>query len=210
MSYAVELNGFRCHASSFSQSSKGAWTAEVTVDDEVTIVDGARVTLALGDLTLVGFARRGGAANGIARYLLSAAGGGWSKVLPARSYRSDAGVRPITVLSDVARECGETLFGALPTTSLGPAFVRLEQPAIRTLRQVAGDAFFVDDLGRMQLGARAASTFSGEVLDVDLAERSALIATDSPARVRPGCTVPGLGLVERVELGSTVMVWGAP
>lgn len=212
MSFDVSINGFRCHEFAISQARTGAWTSDVTLDDEATIADGAKVTLVVGDLSLVGFARRGGAANGVAHYLLSAGGGGWSKVLPARAYRSDAGVRPLTVLSDLTRECGETIFGAIPTAPLGTAFARLEQPAIRTLRQVLGsDGFFVDDLGRVQIGARPASTFSGEVLDVQLAERSASIATDSPARVRPGCTVAGIGVVDRVEIsGGSITVWGAP
>jgi hypothetical protein len=194
--------------------ARGLWTGRFQLDGEVTLPIGSTATIAIGlGLSLSGTIVRGDAFAGTSRYLVRAGRGGWQKTITARGYRSDGGVKAATVLRDAAIDAGEVWAGALPATSLGPAWARFKAPAVRVVTELLGQAWYVDDDGRTQPHVRPESAFLGEVLRVEKAERIAEIATDTPEKVRPRCTVPGIGRVMAVFIEANpgkiaVRAWG--
>jgi hypothetical protein len=159
-----------------------------------------RVTLALADVSLTGTIVSGGVAEGKAAYRLVGGAGGWGRVLSAKGYTSDAGVKIATVVGDAAREAGETLAG-VPTTRLGSHYARLNGPASHVLHGIAPRGWHVDFAGVTQFGARAATTYAGDGTRtrIDTAGRVIEISTESLAGLVPGVSVDGAAPATDVE-----------
>jgi len=176
----------------------GVWWAEVSIDEEAELA--GRIPLNVADLALSGTVMSGGIGpKGRASYRLAGGAGGWGKSIAARSYANDAGLKAATVISDAASACGETLDAAtLPTTRLGPAFVREAAPAARVLEQVVPEAWYVGEDGTTRIGKRTATslTVPAAVSSVDRAVGAVALASDSIATIVPGITVEGLEAVD--------------
>lgn len=198
------LGGERIRRGRVHVPGVGVWLAEIEMEGAPDM-SGAQ-TLALGALRLVGTIDHtsSGTNAQVARYTLVGGGGGWSRVLSARSYHSDAGVRASTVAQDAAREAGETLAEVRPASELvGSDYVRSRGPASVTLADVAaGVPWWVDYEGRTHVAPRPdveADADAYEVLEVDPAERLVVLAVDDLTRV-------GIGSVLRERLEEPLTV----
>lgn len=124
--------------------------------------------------------------------------GGWGSLVPARSYRSDSGVKARDVVADCAREVGETLGGFVPgVEQLGDAYARSAGSATTVIEDaIHGAAWWVDAAGVTQVGSRPAAepkAGSYELLAFDPRSRCATLAVDDVLSV-------GVGSVIRSEL----------
>lgn len=198
------LGGERIRSGRVHVPGVGVWHAEIEMEGDPAL-SGAH-TLALGTLRLAGTVddARSGRNAQVARYTLVGGGGGWSRILPARSYHSDAGVRAATVAQDAAREAGETLADVRPSAEMvGVDYVRSRGPASVALADVAaGVPWWVDFEGRTHVAPRAeadADPDAYEVLEVDPAERVVTLAVDDLRRV-------GIGSVLRERLDEPLTV----
>src|SRR5690606_1122690 len=124
------LEGQRCTAVRVYVPGIGVWFADIELEEAPSL--SGRATLALGELRLTGTidADHNGTVALTRRLRLIGGAGGWSTLLPQRSYHSDAGVRARTVAEDVAREAGETLVAFdVPEPNLGIDYARTAGPA---------------------------------------------------------------------------------
>jgi hypothetical protein len=211
------LDGHRVTSARLHLPAWGVWWAEVKIDQEATV--SGRVPLVIADLRLTGTIVSGGPGPlGRAAYRLAGGAAGWGKAIPARSYANDAGLKASAVIADAATACGETLDAAtLPTTRLGPAFVREAAPAARVLEQVVPAGWYVAEDGTTKIGKRAATTLetAASVLSVDRALGTVSLAADSIAGIVPGVTVESVEAVDVLhELGEGAgplrsTLWGA-
>lgn len=169
----------------------GVWYAEVEMEGAPSL--SGRQTLVLGNLQLVGTIdeTESGTSEMVAGYRLVGGGGGWSRVLPARSYHSDSGVRASTVAEDAAREAGETLGTFSPgSTMVGADYVRGSAPGNVTLADVAGGVpWWLDFDGVTHVEARSeieAERGTYEVQTVAPEKRLVTLAVDDLTRVGIG------------------------
>ena len=99
------------------------------------------------------------------------------------------GIKASLVLRDAAAEVGESV-NVASDSNLGPKFDRSAGPASRVLRQVAGDAWYIDASGVTQLGTwptrKVPSAFTVE--NQDGARGLFTIATEDYAAWLPGAT----------------------
>ena len=188
------LDGHVCTTARAQIPAWGAWWADASTDDEVTL--SGSVTLQIADLVLVGKVVSGGPSRGRSHYRICG-GAGWGTEIPAKGYANDAGVKLSTVLQDAATACGETL-GALPATLIGPAWARPADPAGHVLELLASEAWYVDEAGVTRLGRRAASALAVPAArgPLDLARGTITLGADSIATILPGVVVDGLEAVD--------------
>ena len=198
------LEGQRCTAVRVHVPGIGVWFAEVELEGAPTL--SGRATLALGELRLTGTidATHDGTVALTRRLRLIGGAGGWSTLLPQRSYHSDAGVRARTVAEDVAREAGETLVAFdIPESSLGIDYARTTGPAGMTLADVVGETpWWVDFEGATRVGTRVpaeAERGTYEVLEVEPAQRLVTLAVDDLRSIGIGSI-----LSERLDAPMTV------
>jgi hypothetical protein len=120
---------------------------------------------------------------------------GWGRLLGARNYHNDAGVRARLVVEDLVREAGETL-GSFAVTQerVGIDYVRQAGLASRSLEETIGtSSWWVDERGETHVGTRAtgqADASRYEILDYDPKQRLVTIATDDVSVVRIGSILP--------------------
>jgi hypothetical protein len=153
-------------------------------------------TLTIGGLSHACAVYSGGVAEGKSRYRLVAGAGGWGLLLPGpdgqgAAYNDDAGVKLSSVLTDAAKECGETL-GTLPTTRLGPHFARPVMYAYELLNYLAPRGWYIDAAGVTQIGARPPGTYVGDAtaVRVDHAVGVVELALDAlDASLVPGVSI---------------------
>jgi hypothetical protein len=206
------------------------WT-EVSIDEEATL--SGRVALKVADLTLSGTVISGGPGPvGRSKFRIAGGAGGWGKTLPARSYTNDAAVKADTVLTDLARESGETVdLTTVPTAAfaapggqsiqasirVGPAFVREKAPAARALEQLFPSSWYVGESdGVTRIGKRPVTTVTTPVTvrSVDRARRVVVLSAESIATLVPGCVVEGIEAVDVMHelapgAGLVTTIWGA-
>lgn len=184
MSFA-SVNGVRIVEGSVGIPDQGLWVAKVHLEAEGAIT--SPVSLVLGNLTLAGAVYRQGAFAGRQYALLVAGAAGWMRQVVAQAYEQPGGVMLSTVIGDVAREVGEQV-NVSPDRSVGAFFVREAAPAQRVLRQLVGSAWYVDNRGVLQLGARAPGAVASSFLveDFERADGLAVISTEDEAAWVPG------------------------
>ena len=192
----------------------GRWWADVSIDGEHTLT--GSVPLVIADMTLTGAVMSGGPHEGRSHYRVVGGNGGWGAEIPAKGYVNDAGVKASTVLQDAASECGETILASsLPTTRLGPSWVRAEGPSSATLNAVAPRGWYVGLDGVTRIGAWTGAALSGQVTHgpVDLAQGTVTLAAESIATILPGLVVDGLTAVDVIHdltpKGLRSTIWGA-
>ena len=198
---APTLAGKRVTHATVTIPAWGTWYADVSIDGEETL--SGQVDLALADVTFKGTVLSGGPAVGRSHYFVVGGFGGWGKTLTCKSYANDAGVKLSTVLGDVASEVGESIDPAtVPTTRLGPSFVRPKEPAGRVLEQLSSKSWYVASDGITRLGARASTVLpSGftRTSPVDRAGGCVELAGELIASLVPGVVVDGLEAVDVVH-----------
>jgi hypothetical protein len=161
----------------------GIWAALVTLDrgDELT----GAVTLALGDLSLVGTIRRGGAFVGRGQYRIFGGGDGWGKTIPATSYRNPQALLS-TLAKDAAALVGERLVFEADGDLVVGQYVRAEGPASRALNTYAPARWWVEIDGTTHVGSRVATVApSARVLHFD-PDLGVVTAGDDASLVLPG------------------------
>ena len=120
------LSGHTLTAARVQLPKDGIWWADAEIDQPV-VLTGA-VTLVLADQSYQGTVMSGGPVKGRSRYRIAGGAGGWGRVIPARHYANDAGVKYATILSDAAADAGETI-ADIPVGSPGVAWTRESGPA---------------------------------------------------------------------------------
>jgi len=203
VTYAT-INGNACAAFELHVPAVGPWWADVDCT-EAPALSGA-VSARAGSLVLAGTVDAGAAGTfGLqARLRLVAGGGGWGRMLAAKSYHNDAGVSALLVAQDAAREAGETLGAFAPAAArLGADYVRQSGPASRVLEDVIGGVeWWVGYDGVTVVGAReelAASHGAYELLEADPRRRVAVLGVDDLLLVGVGSV-----LSERFDAPQTV------
>ena len=212
------LNGARVTSSRVFIPAWGCWHASVDVDGDVAIAPGARVTLVMADLALVGTVLTGGTALGRSFYRIVGGAGGWGKAVPAASYPDDSGTKFATILGDTAQAVGETMAPIAATVRTGPNWTREAGPASMALNTLAPAAWYVDQSGVTHLGARTPAPLPAKVTrlkPVDLARGKVELASESIATILPGVVIDGLTAVDVVheisaEGGLRSTVYGGP
>lgn len=157
--YFIHVDGHGVRALKLQVSAKGPWVAEVEFAQEAAI--SGSVTLNVGDTVLSGtvLAEQAGSFATQTSARIVGGAGGWSKVLKAKGYHNDAGIKARLIAEDAAREVGETLQSFAPTIErVGIDFAREELAASVVLEYAAGDAtWWVDYNGLTYVGTRPTS-----------------------------------------------------
>ena len=190
----------------------GIPTADVRVASEVAL--SGDVELVFGGLTMAMHVVDGEVFTSRGWYRLVGGKGRLREDVPARSYRAEGGVKRSTVLRALAADSGETITIPATDTRIGPAFARPLEEASRTLDAVAPDGWYVDAAGTVQIGARAAATFTSAYSLIDRRPDLDLltIAAEDLSTLLPGAVVEGVeaGSV-RHEIGPDSVrshIWG--
>lgn len=180
----------------------GLWWAGCDLAEPETLTGAAALQLA--DQAFAGTVVSGAAVNGRAAYRVVGGAGGWGKMLPARSYNDDGGVRLSKVLGDAAHEAGETL-ADVPATLLGPHYARPEAPAYELLNLLAPKNWYVDFGGVTRIGKRPATAYAGSAPRVRVDPQLGVVdlAVDSLAGLTPGVQVDGSQPATDVEFDLT-------
>lgn len=188
---APTINGLLLTSAAITLPRWGIWTAdvEVSVGNQLS----GQVQLDVGGLQLTGTIKDGAPYREVGWYRIEGGAGGWRKTIPAKHYRREAGVKLANVVQDAARECGETV-GTVPPTLVGPAFCRLEAEAASALADLAPEAWYVDEAGVTQFGARAAAAFAAEYTLLLSApdRRFVTVSAEDISKLVPGAIIEGL------------------
>lgn len=215
MGMTASLNDLRVTSARVTIGVWGCWYAEASIDGEHALT--GSVALKISDLTLKGTVLSGGPMKGRSSYRIVSGAGGWGRVIPEKAYASDAGVKVSTVLTDAAREVGETI--SLTTTErTGPAYTRDAGPASRSLESIAQAAWYVGEDGVTRLGRRPTTTLTTaipRVSPVDLARSTVALAPEKGlAALVPGIVVDGIEALDVVHEvtpeGVRTTIYGGP
>lgn len=176
----------------------GPWSCRADLVDD-TILSGP-VTIRIGTLELLGTVRQHGSWGMRGGVVVVGGADGWSRPVSARHYHSDAGVSTSLVVTDLARDAGETM-GMIESSRqrLGRDFARLSNdieghpiPAARILRSIiAPSPWWVDYRGATHVGPRHASEIATPytVISARPQDRYAQIAIDDLGAIRIGSIV---------------------
>lgn len=198
----AELAGNRIVGGTIVIPTYGAPLADVTLDKEAKI--GASVTLSLGSLRLVMSPWREVVpfqGKTVVRLIGGAAG--WGKVIPAKPYKLDAGVKLSLVLGDAAKSVGEKISVGVDRV-VGKFYVRDEAPACRLLNRLVPGAWWIDPDGTTKTGTRPTSAIVKPftILGFDGAKGSMMIDCEHLAELVPGRTLKGITLDKVITIGA--------
>lgn len=196
----------------------GVWTAKVATVDALELVDGARVTITVGDLALVGTKIDGGTYGGESSFTIVGGTGAWSAVVPKKAHRSDGGITVAEVAADLDTDASAAA-GVAPIgivlesgveRPLGYAWERRAAVAADALTQLMGDAWWIAPDGSTHLGARPTRNIAPatlRVLGYDPAIRLATVALedDAVAQLLPGARLTSSDLPDVLEVGATTI-----
>jgi hypothetical protein len=203
----VHIAGHRITNLALTIGNVGPWVAEVTFEGAPELE--GQVTLEVGTRKLVGTIdpEASGTFGLRRRVRLVAGAGGWGKLVPAKSYHNDAGVKARTVADDAARAVGEQIGSFVPLSErIAADYLREARTASCALEDALGGRgevpWWVDDAGITHAGPRPAvevASSAYQVLAYDPRERIATLAVDDPAAV-------GIGTIlsERLDGPQTV------
>lgn len=199
----ARLGSVACETLKLTVPNRGQWFADVELTDEATF--SGRVQLRVGETTLSGTVVPGMSGEfGLQKFFRVVGGAGeWGKLLGARAYANDAGVKARTIAEDLARETGETLGSFAPEeTSVGAHFLRDAAPASQTLEAAIGTAaWWVDFAGVTHIGAREERAVSGVEVEHHHPARGTLsLHLDEIASVFVGGQVRAENLPEPVTI----------
>jgi hypothetical protein len=200
----AHVNGNRVIAAEIHVPQFGCWWADVTFEDDALQLAGA-ARFGIGSLELVGVidASHDGTHGRQRKSRILAGAGAWGRVVPARSYHNDAGIRASDVINDLAQAVGERVDLAGVTERIGVDFVRQAGHASRALDDALGGLrWWVGYDGVTRVGERSTSTpeaGSYEVLEHAPDERVVVLAIDDLRTVGIGSV-----LTERLDTPQTV------
>lgn len=179
--------------------SVGIWYADVVMVQDPDF--SGRVSMLAGELSMSGtvHSRYDGTRGQQRMFRLVGGNGGWSTLLPPKHYHADNGVKAISVATDIARSCGETLGNFVPSVPvIGKDYARGSSIGSRVLEDVIGGAsWWVDFAGVTQVGTREQSTpenGSYQVLDFDPKSRLVTLSMDDLRSVVIGSVLSAEGL----------------
>lgn len=181
-----DLAGHRVYVASLVIPKRGIWTADVTLPDPLDLAIGSRVTLTIANLSLRGTLIRASEFQGDYQARLVGGAGKWRNVIPARSYRSPAGLKRGPILKDAAREAGEEI-NVVDDATIGGFCIRAKNPAFRILDALYPN-WWVDTDGKAQIRARPTGNVATKFDLVSFQPSTARyeIATEFPASFMPG------------------------
>lgn len=189
---SATVNGNQAVDLRLTMPRTGAWWADVLIADAVEL--SGSVTIQLLDLTLTGTVFRSRPWAGSTKARILAGGAGWGRTVSARGYQSAQGLQLAPILSDAARECGETM-GPVASASVGLNYGRTRAAASQVfslLRALPSYAkWWVDDAGVTQVGTRATGLIQTptQVDSYNAAEGKLVISADELTQIRPGRTL---------------------
>ncbi len=199
------LNGSRIVGGSICLPYYGTWVADISLASADPISSDCKIVF--GNLNLSGSIIRSAGFSGTRTVRLVGGKGGLRKPVNEQAYYSSNGVKISTVLRDVCGIVGEQIT-IYQDRTVGSIFVREKtDSAERILRQILGDAWWVDELGVIQTKPRAStqvktdftiSSYSGGKGKFD-------IATEDPASWVPGRTFKNFNL-DTLQTISTVNI----
>lgn len=187
----------------------GLWSARVACAGPLTLAVGARATLTVGDLSLVGTVVDGGTYAEQAVYSLVGGAGRWGSTVPAKAHRSDGGITVAEVAADLATDVGEigVVLEAGAERPLGYAWERRAGVASDALQQLVGAAWWAAPDGTTHLGPRPARAISPATLrntryDPAIRLATASLDDDAVAQLLPGAQVTATGLPDVLDVGA--------
>lgn len=150
----LAINGQRAVTFALTIPAYGATVADVSMASAMAL--GASADLQVGNLHVKSAVFRAAPFAGVQSARIVGGYGGWRKVIKARGYSHEAGVRMSSVLGDAARECGEKI-NVVADRALGLSWVREKARGERTLHQLAPNSWWIDTAGVTQIGATRSS-----------------------------------------------------
>lgn len=211
--FFASINAKRVNQGTVRIPSAGLWVADLELDSSVS-VGGPAASLVLGALTMSGTVSdvRSGTFGEARKVRVVGGKGGWSKEIPPKHYRNDAGIRKSTILNEVASLAGETLNIQFPDSEkIGPQFVRVSRdaqgrpiPASTVFAQVVpAYVWWADFAGITQVAASRPTSEvplgkTLEVLEFDARHKTAVLAGDFDA--------VSIGTIIRTRLDSPLTV----
>lgn len=127
--FFASINSKRVIRATLRVPYSGIWIADLDLDT-ADVVGGPTANLVLGALTIVGTISdfRSGTFGEARKVRVIGGKGGWSKEIPPKHYRNDAGLRKSIVLQESAALAGETLNLQFPEDEkIGPQFTRVSK-----------------------------------------------------------------------------------
>lgn len=196
----LDLNGTRVIEATLWIPWHGRWMLDVRLDLPVEL-SGAVTFSVAGAGTWRGSVLRAGVEAGSTRARIVGGAGGWGDTLPKRAYVGP--VKRSLVISDAAKECGESVSVAADATL--PAYVRAAGPASRVLD---GVPWYVDAAGVTQVRERAAGVVASEFEFVSghFGRGLVVVASDAPQDWLPGRTFASVRLSRRT-IATVRHVW---
>lgn len=192
----IAVNGHRVRALKLQVSAIGPWFAEIDLVEQPDAPLAGHVTLTVGDTELHGtiIAQQSGSFAQQTSFRIVGGAGGWGRLLGAKGYHNDAGIKARLIAEDAARECGETLQSFAPVLErVGLDYARANEAASTVLEYAAGGApWWVDYNGLTYVGTRPTSDLdsSAYVLQsYDPRDRIAQLAIDDLAALQIGSVV---------------------
>lgn len=156
----VTVNGQRAATLSLTMPYYGTWSADVKLAVGATIATGPKaVTIAIGDLSLVGTVVRQATFAGDTSARIVGGAAGWRKEIAAKGYSHERSVLLSTVLADAARASGESIVVDADRT-LGTHWTRDRAKAEKTLKILLGGQWWMDPSGTTQTVARSNATIA--------------------------------------------------
>jgi len=152
----ITVNGRSASKVHLTVPFQGAWMADVDLHDATKIKAREKVSLKIGNATLVGTVRSIGSFADSSQVRIVAGADGWSQAVKGKGYANDANVLASTVITDLAREVKETI-GTNATNRLGAGFAREGAVASYALdAAVKGNSvWWVDYAGVTHVGTRS-------------------------------------------------------
>lgn len=165
----------------------GAWVADLATDDDAAL--GASCRVVVGDLELVGWIYRAEPWQGSTRVRCVGGMGGWARILPARWYASQGGVRRTVLVRDLASEAGERMADAPVERFEGVNYCRPEQAAASTLFRL-GVSWRVRPDGATSCAAWPSTALGdvGQIMGYQAERNVVTVALEEVTNVLPGAT----------------------
>ena len=201
-------------------------TAWAHVETEAGPVATGPATLTVGDVVMMGAVVPGQSGdNGPSSWVgIWRNGTAWDTVLPSRpAYQNDSGVRLLTVLVQLADDCGAVI-AAPPDMAMGPFWARAARDASGKRRTGRNELdalvkgrylapWWIDSIGVTRFGNRPGIPVpaAARVTVRDLTRGSRVVGTESPVAFMPGNVFEGTP-IERVIIREssakiTVQTW---
>lgn len=191
----LSVNGTRANSLRGHIPYSGVWFVNVDFDTVVTL--SGKVTVAVGPLAMVGTIDPtfSGDFQLRSRYRIVGGAMGWRKIVPAKHFHNDAGVKASTVANYVSGKAGETLVIQDGVDYRLPFDFASGTARASSTMDLLFDVWFVGFDGKTQVASapRATAEITGayDLLDFDPRQKTATVAVDDPTRIQIGTILRG-------------------